>query len=281
MRYESTFRPGLFDGKVALVTGGGSGIGRATAHELASLGAGIALVGRTQEKLDQVHAELEQYGLKVTSHACDIRDEDRVIKVVGEVLAAHGRIDCLVNNAGGQYIAPIKKLKLKGWNAVINTNLNGCFLMSREVFTQWMEANGGAIVNMAIDLEGGVPWSAHSGAARAGIVSFTMTAAAEWAISGVRVNVIAPGNIASSGKLTYTEEELAPFMAMLRRVPMQRMGTESEIASSIVFLLSPAASYITGVLLQADGGSRVGRQVLHYPEVDKFPKFEAFVETGE
>jgi citronellol/citronellal dehydrogenase len=251
MPYQSIFRPGLFEGQAFLVTGGGSGIGRATAHELAALGARVALVGRKIEKLEAVRSELREAGHDASIHSCDIREEDAVQKTVAEVLAAHGRIDGLVNNAGGQFPAPLKKISAKGWDAVVRNNLTGCFLMSREVYTQWMEANGGAIVNMLADIWMGMPGMGHSGASRGGILNFTETAAIEWA--PVRVNAVAPGFIASSGLDTYDE----PFRSMIKQrpkqIPLGRFGTESEVATSIVFLLSPAAAFISGVALRIDG----------------------------
>lgn len=278
--YQSVFRPKLFAGRVAVITGGGSGIGRATAHELASLGASVAIVGRKPDKLANAAAEIAEYGVRVSTHVCEIRDEDAVRAAVSEVLDQHSRIDFLVNNAGGQYLSSIRDTTLKGWNAVVQTNLTGGFLFSREVFTQWMEDNGGAVVNMIVDLEGGVPGAAHSGAARAGMQSFTESAAAEWATSGVRVNAIAPGNVAGSGKANYQSEELKGYLDHIQRIPMQRMASESEIAECITFLLSPAAAFITGIVLHVDGGSRNGRQVHRYPKIDKFPSYDGFT-SGE
>ncbi|RYY62039.1 MAG: SDR family NAD(P)-dependent oxidoreductase, partial [Comamonadaceae bacterium] len=197
--YRSVFRPGLFAGRTILVTGGGSGIGRCTAHELAALGAHVVLLGRKLQKLQDVATEIIADGGRCSFHACDIRDEQAVQDVIQAVIVAHGRIDGLVNNAGGQYITPLEKISAKGWDAVVATNLTGGFLVARECYLQSMQAHGGAIVNIVADIWGSMPGMAHSGAARAGMVSFTETAAVEWAKSGVRVNAVAPGYIASSG----------------------------------------------------------------------------------
>ena len=182
MTFRSIFRPDLFAGRSIVVTGGGSGIGRCTAHELAALGARVALVGRTPEKLDTVRAEIG--GDAATTHACDIRDEDKVQETVAAIHAAHGRIDGLVNNAGGQYPAPLASITAKGWDAVVRNNLTGGFLMARECYTQAMAGHGGTIVNIIADMWHGMPGMGHSGAARAGMLNFTETAACEWAVSG-------------------------------------------------------------------------------------------------
>ena len=150
MTYRSIYRPGLFDGQTILITGGGSGIGRCTAHELVALGARVALVGRSLGKLETVQAELGAG--KATIHSCDIRDEAAVQATVAQVLAAHGRIDGLVNNAGGQFPQPLRSISLKGWEAVVKSNLTGGFLMTRECYTQAMEARGEAIVNIIADM---------------------------------------------------------------------------------------------------------------------------------
>ena len=254
MQYRSVFRAGLFEGQSIVVTGGGSGIGRCTAHELAALGAKVALVGRKPEKLEKVREEIAAAGGAATTHPCDIRDEDQVLATVEAVLATHGRIDGLVNNAGGQFPSPLRDISLKGWEAVVRTNLTGGFLVARECYRRWMEANGGAIVNMSADMWGGMPGMAHSGAARAGMVNFTESAACEWAASGVRVNAVAPGWIASSGFETYPPEVQEWAKTLKRKIPLQRFGTESEAAAAIVFLLSEAASFITGTTLRIDGG---------------------------
>ncbi|MCB1388221.1 MAG: SDR family NAD(P)-dependent oxidoreductase, partial [Rhodobacteraceae bacterium] len=148
MGYESVFAPGLFAGQVVIVTGGGSGIGRCTAHELAHLGAHVVITGRTLEKLETVAAEIASDGGAATPIACDIRDEGQVGAMVDRVLAERGAIHGLVNNAGGQYRAEMKTLSTKGFEAVVRNNLTGGFIVMREVYNRWMEANGGAIVNI-------------------------------------------------------------------------------------------------------------------------------------
>ncbi len=255
--YRSVFVPGLLAGKVILVTGGGSGIGRCTAHELAALGAHVVLIGRKLDKLQTVAGEIVADGGAhvghVSFHACDIRDEERVRGTVAAIVAAHGRIDGLVNNAGGQYITALEAISAKGWQAVIDTNLTGGFLMARECYLQSMQAQGGAIVNIVADIWGSMPGMGHSGAARAGMVSFTETAALEWARSGVRVNAVAPGYIASSGMDHYPPEAGPMLREMAETVPAGRFGNEAETSAAIVFLLSPAASFISGSVLRVDG----------------------------
>jgi len=238
---------------VVIVTGGGSGIGRCTAHELARLGAHAVLVGRKPEKLQAVADEITTDGGAVSWHACDIRSEDAVALLVQQVLAAQGRMDGLVNNAGGQFMSPLESISAKGWEAVLHTNLTGGFLMARECYRQWMAQNGGSIVNIVADMWGSMPGMGHSGAARAGMVSFTETAALEWAHSGVRVNAVAPGYIASSGMDNYPPEAADMLRAMPRTVPLGRFGNEAEVSAAITFLLSPAASFISGTTLRVDG----------------------------
>jgi citronellol/citronellal dehydrogenase len=253
MSYGSVFAPNLFAGKVVVVTGGGSGIGRCTAHELAALGAHTVLVGRKLEKLQTVADEITQDGGAASLQVCDIRQEEAVKQIVAAVIAQHGRIDGLVNNAGGQYMTPLEAITAKGWEAVINTNLTGGFLMARECFTQSMNKHGGAIVNIVADMWGSMPGMGHSGAARAGMVSFTETAALEWAAKGVRVNAVAPGYIASSGMDNYPVEMAPMIREMAKTIPAGRFGSEAETAAGIVFLLSPAASFISGTTLRIDG----------------------------
>jgi citronellol/citronellal dehydrogenase len=253
MSYASVFAPKLFAGQVVIVTGGGSGIGRCTAHELAALGARVVLVGRKPDKLQAVAREIAQDGGQASLQVCDIRQEEAVKQTVAAVLAEHGRIDGLVNNAGGQYITPLQAISAKGWQAVLDTNLTGGFLMARECFLQAMQYSGGSIVNIVADIWGSMPGMGHSGAARAGMVSFTETAAVEWAGQGVRVNAVAPGYIASSGMDHYPPDAAPMLRAMAGTVPLGRFGTESETAAGIVFLLSPAASFISGSTLRIDG----------------------------
>jgi citronellol/citronellal dehydrogenase len=255
-RYSSVFRPGLFAGQVAIVTGGGSGIGRCTAHELASLGARVALVGRRIEKLKSVEAEIAEAGGEARGYACDIREEETVKATVAAILRDFGRIDHLVNNAGGQFAAPLENISAKGWETVVRNNLTGGFLMARECYTQWMKqaaqkSGTGAIVNIIADMWQGMPSMGHSGAARAGMLNFTETAAFEWA--PVRVNAVAPGWIASSGMDQYPPEMQARIRSLPKLAPLQRIGTESEVAAAICFLLSPGAAFVSGSCIRVDG----------------------------
>lgn len=274
MSYSSVFRPGLFDGQVIVVTGAGSGIGRCTAHELAALGASTVLVGRRAEKLDAVAQEIRAEGGTAETAPCDIRDEDRVRELVQQVVARHGRIHALVNNAGGQFPAPLEEISARGWQAVLNTNLTGGFLVARECYRQSLQAHGGAIVNMLADMWHGMPGMGHSGAARAGMLNFTETAASEWA--PVRVNAVAPGWVASSGLDTYPDAMKPLIRSLPRHVPAGRLATEAEVSAAIVFLLSPAAAFISGTCLRVDGGAPNARR--HWPlsAPATTPPFEGF-----
>ncbi len=261
MPYQSIYAAGLFVGQTIVVTGGGSGIGRCVVHELSSLGAEVAIVGRSVEKLERVKAEVEEDGGIASIHSTDIRDEEGVGTVIDAILERHGRIDGLVNNAGGQYKANLDTISTKGFEAVVRSNLTGGFIVMRETYNRWMKANGGAIVNMIADISNGWPGFAHSAASRGGMKTLTETAATEWAESGVRVNTVAPGSIASSGLDTYDDEHTAFIQSKVwRGIPLQRFGTESEVSAAIVYLLSPAASFVTGTTLRVDGGAPNARQ---------------------
>jgi len=262
-RYDSVFRPGLFDGQVILVTGGGSGIGRCIAHELASLGAHVVLAGRKPDKLTAVAAEITSDGGQADTQAFDIRDEEAVRAGVADIVARHGAIHGLVNNAGGQFPAEIKDISKKGWDAVVATNLTGGFLVMKAVFEASLKDHGGAVVNITADMHNGMPGMAHSGAARAGMENLTMTAAVEWAKHGVRVNAVAPGWVASSGMDTYGGAVRAMIPYLKQHLPAQRLGSEAEIAAAVTFLLSPAAAFITGAMLRVDGGAPLGGR--HWP----------------
>lgn len=260
MSYRSVFKDDMLAGQSIIVTGGGSGIGRCTAHEVAALGARVALVGRDIEKLKTVQAEIRDSGGDATWHSIDIRDEEGVRSTVAEILEQHGRIDGLVNNAGGQFPAKLKDISMNGWEAVVKSNLTGGFLMSREVYTQWMEKNGGNIVNITADFWQGMPDMGHSGAARAGMDNFTKTAAIEWAHSGVRVNSVSPGWIASSGFNKYPDWMTERLRSLPNYVPVGRYGTEAELSSAVVYLLSPAAAYISGESIRVDGAAPLMRE---------------------
>ena len=274
--YDSVFRPGLFSGQLIWVTGGGSGIGRCVAHELAALGATVLISGRTQEKLDRVAAEIREDGGRCETAAFDIRDEEAVKAGVAAVIKAHGPVSGLVNNAGGQFPAPLLAISKKGFDAVVANNLTGGFLMMRELFNQCMQQHGGSVVNMTADFRNGMPGMGHSGAARAGMSNLTMTAAFEWAHAGVRVNAVAPGWIASSGMDTYGGAMRAFIPKLKNHVPLRRMGEEAEVSGAIVFLLSPAAAFITGVTVQIDGAASLGSEIFPLGTTSTSKPFDGF-----
>ena len=276
MSYQSIFHPELFQGQTFIVTGGGSGIGRCTAHELAALGARVALVGRKAEKVEAVKAEILADGGLASAHVCDIREEESVKATVAAILEEHGGLNGVVNNAGGQFPSPLTGINQKGWETVVRTNLTGGFLMAREAYTQALAKTGGAIVNIVADMWGGMPGMGHSGAARAGMVNFTQTAAVEWGTSGVRVNAVAPGWIASSGMDNYPEQMKDWIRSLGDNVPIKRMGTESEVSAAICFLLSPGAAFISGDCLRIDGGASQGGRMWPLPKAKNNEPFNGF-----
>jgi citronellol/citronellal dehydrogenase len=274
MSYRSVFRPGLFTGQTVLVTGAGSGIGRCTAHELAALGAHVVLAGRRPDKLAAVEDEIRGDGGEASHFAVDIREEEAVRAAVAGIVAARGRIHGLVNNAGGQFPSPLASISAKGWQTVLATNLTGGFLVARECYLQSMRTHGGAIVNMLADMWHGMPGMGHSGAARAGMLNFTETAAFEWA--PVRVNAVAPGWIASSGMDTYPEAMRPMIRSLAQHVPAGRLGTEPEVSAAIVFLLTEAAAFVSGACLRIDGAAPNARR--HWPMegAKPAPQFDGF-----
>lgn len=276
MNYQSVFHPDLFRGQVFIVTGGGSGIGRCTAHELAALGARVALVGRKAEKVEAVKAEILEDGGIASAHVCDIREEESVKATVKAIIEEHGGLNGVVNNAGGQFASPLANINQKGWETVVRTNLTGGFLIAREAYTQALSKTGGAIVNIVADMWGGMPGMGHSGAARAGMVNFTQTAAVEWGCSGVRVNAVAPGWIASSGLDNYPEHMKQWIRSLGDNVPLKRMGTESEVSAAICFLLSPGAAFISGDCLRIDGAASQGGRVWPFPKAKNNEPFNGF-----
>ncbi|GHG88923.1 SDR family oxidoreductase [Comamonas sp. JC664] len=277
MGYRSLFAPGCFSNRTIVVTGGGSGIGRCTAHELASLGANVVLVGRKADKLEAVAREIQEDGGKVSFEVLDIRDEEGVKATVARIVAAHGPIHGLVNNAGGQFPSPLSAISKKGFDAVVSTNLTGGFLMAREVYLQSMSNHGGSIVNMLADSWGGMPGMGHSGAARMGMLNLTQTAAVEWAASGVRVNAVAPGWVASSGMDSYKDEGVKAMIPLLKKeVPLQRLATESEVSAAIVFLLTDAAAFITGDVIKIDGGASCNTKIFPLEETTASKPYEGF-----
>jgi citronellol/citronellal dehydrogenase len=279
MAVNSVFRSGLFNDKRIVISGGGTGIGRATARELAALGAHVIICSRSAEHLESTRAEISGAGGMVTALTCNIRLPESVETFWQSVREKVQSVDGLVNNAGGQFVSPAETISPKGWHAVVETNLTGTFLMSHAALHSGMREHGGAIVNIVSEMWRGFPGMAHSGAARAGVVNLTQTLAIEWATYGIRVNAVAPGIIDSSGLKTYPPAVVAQVAGIIADTPSLRLGTESEIASAVSFLLSPAAAYISGTTLRVDGASSLYRlQGYSIPDHEAWPQFDLFAE---
>ncbi|HVB73055.1 MAG TPA: SDR family oxidoreductase [Ktedonobacteraceae bacterium] len=275
MATSSIFRPELFREQVYLITGGGTGIGRALARELSLLGASVAICSRSLAHLEDTRAEIEAAGGQVFAQSCNIRNEEQVSATMQAVLERFGRLDGLVNNAGGQFFSPAEKITPRGWQAVIETNLTGTFYMSQAAMRHWMREHGGAITTIVFDMWRGFPNLAHSAAARAGVVNLTQTLALEWAQYGIRINAVAPGLVASSGLSTYPDEVRDGLQASMHEHPARRMCTESEVAAATLFLLSPAAAYISGTTLRLDGAGSLYRPLnFEIPDHQPWPAFE-------
>ena len=251
----TVYRADLFSGKTVVVSGGGSGFGKAIACLLARLGANVAICGRNEEKLAATVSLLESMGAQVFSRSLTIRDPDQVDGFIEAVWDKFGALDLLVNNAGGQFPQMALDFKVKGWNAVIDTNLNGTWYMMQSAARQWVERKTpGSIVNIIADIWRGMPGIAHTCAARAGVAYLSKSVAVEWAPHRIRVNCVAPGVCETSGFAQYPPEGLKTYPGAN---PMLRVGDAHDIAEAVVYLASPGAKFITGEVLTVDGGEQL------------------------
>ncbi|MGH7647394.1 MAG: SDR family oxidoreductase [Gemmatimonadaceae bacterium] len=260
------FRPGLFDGQVALVTGGGTGIGFGIAQLFAELGATVVLASRNQAHLDAAVAQLTEAGRPAHALVLDVRDADAVKAGFQSMAGRLGRIDVLVNNAAGNFYVPSESMSANAWRSVIDIDLSGTFFCSQAVMPVMREHGGGRIVNVSMTLHyRGWPLMAHATAAKAGIDALTRTLALEWAKHKIRVNAVAPGPIPTEGvKKAFSappgvaQDVFSAERAMedyaRRAIPLARMGSPRDIANMVAFLASPAGDWITGAIMVVDGG---------------------------
>ncbi len=244
------FQPGLLDGQVALVSGGGTGLGRASALELAALGARVVVCGRRPEPLEETVALAQGGG--VEAETCDIREEDQVEALVERTLERHGRIDLLLNNAGGQFLTPAEDITPKGFRTVIRLNVEGTWLMSHTVATKAMiPGGGGKIVNVTLSPHHGLPGMAHSSAARAAVENLTRVLSIEWARFDIRLTALAAGHFATDTLRTKYPKPVVDGVAST--VPLGRLGTEEEFAWLVAFIASPGGDYFSGAIITLDG----------------------------
>lgn len=256
---ETVYRPGLFRGKVALVSGAGSGIGRATALLFARLGATLVICGRTAGKLDKLADFVASKGGETLVVPTDIREPEQVDALFLRAHETFGRLDCTVNNAGGQFPQPAIDFAPKGWAAVIDNNLNGTWLMMQRAARYWRDFGQGtdmlrSICNIVVVTQRGMPGVAHTVAARAGVIGATRTVAVEWAPLGIRVNCVAPGLTATEGLRVYPPAAQREFPLAN---PLKRPGTPMEIAEGCIYLSAASGGFITGEVLTIDGGGKL------------------------
>jgi NAD(P)-dependent dehydrogenase (short-subunit alcohol dehydrogenase family) len=259
----SAFAPGLFAGKTALVTGGGRGIGRSIALAFARFGADVVIASRKPENLEPTTREIEHLGVECLAVPTNIREPEQVDSLVAAACDRFGEIDCLVNNAGGQFPARPWQISDAGWRAVVDLNLNGTWNLCSRVGTRMIQRGSGSIVNVVhvYSFDRGASTFVHSGAARAGVVSMTRSLAYYYARHGVTINALAPGSIATRGlrEEEYSRAEVPEYeQAQIRDIPTHRLGTPDEVAAATLFLCSPAARYVNGTALIADGAQMLG-----------------------
>lgn len=248
----SVLAPDANEGRSVLVTGGGTGIGRATAQAFAASGARVAICGRRPEPLDDVRAAIEEAGGECVARPCDVREPDQVGGLLDEVLDRFGSIDVLVNNAGGQFDAPPEEISLKGWRAVFNLSLDAVWNLTREVATRTMiPGEGGLVVFCGFSPRRGIPGFAHASAARAALENLAGGLAMEWSRHRIRAVCVAPGNIDTEGLEGYGPEAAEEAR---RQVPMGRLGRPEEIGEVIAFLATDGGAYVTGTTVVVDGG---------------------------
>jgi len=248
-----SFREDALAGRVCLVSGGGSGMGRAIAYVLARLGAQVAICGRRLDKLEETAEGIQKHlGKTIMTKAMTIRDPGQVAELFDETWQRFGKIDVLVNSAGGQFPQAAIDFSVKGWNAVIDTNLNGTWYMMQAAAKHWSDAKlPGSIVNIVAVVNRGMPQVAHTAAARAGVIYLSKTLSIEWAPLNIRINCVAPGSIATDGLNVYPREAAEAFAISN---PMKRLGDVMDIAESVVYLSASTGKFITGEVLAVDGG---------------------------
>ncbi|MGY9036390.1 MAG: SDR family oxidoreductase [Rhodobacterales bacterium] len=252
---NTVYAPGLFQDQTVVVTGAGGGLGLAIAALFARLGARLAICGRNPEKLESAAEFLRSFGGEVMAREMTIRDPEQVAAFVDAVHERFGGLNVLVNNAGGQFPQPALDFSIKGWNAVIDTNLNGTWWMMQAVAKNWVETGTqGNIVSIVADVWRGMPGIAHTAAARAGVIFLSKSVAVEWAPYGVRVNCVAPGCCESTGFGNYPAEGAATFK---ESNPMRRAGDEWDVAEGVVYMAAPSGKFITGEVLNIDGGQQM------------------------
>ena len=253
--HPTVFGAGSMAGKTVLVSGGAGGIGRATVWLFARLGATVIVSGRSEEKIAGVVEAIRAAGWSCHGHTVDIRDPDAVAAFFDTVWQAHGPLDILVNSAGGQFPQPAIDFSVKGWNAVINTNLNGTWFMMQAAARKWRDSGRpGSIVNIVVVTTHGLYGVAHTIAARCGVIGLSRSVAVEWAPLGIRVNCVAPGAIKTEGWRVYTPEARAAYP---QSNPMLRAGDAWDIAEACVYMGGPSGKFITGELLTVDGGGQL------------------------